>query len=383
MFPVSAFHIILFTAPASKITALENVLGQCDLPIHEIFVTHTLTAVSENLARNKNNLILYQASKPVQSFFKMYVKKFWLTPCILLTSRDYIDAHRIEIPLSIPAIPINTITPQLLQHLIPEVIRNRMLAGELELSKERFKRVQQASKSRVWDWGITEDINDKKALALKIEAERQTNQNEITKAVIEAQELERSAIGKELHDHINQLLVTAKLYIEHARLHTTQTDMLLLNAVKLISKAVEDIRSLSKRLVPASLGHTGLKMAIEDLAASIRVLNKFKIQLQWKHFKENTVTENFKLTIYRIVQEQLNNIIRHARANNVCIRVTVHNKIFELKITDDGLGFDPLEKKQGLGLKNIRSRALLHHGQVFIESQKNNGCCLRLIFPLP
>ncbi|MBK8710484.1 MAG: hypothetical protein IPL97_01170 [Niastella sp.] len=366
MFPVSPFHIILFTAPGSQVTALQDALSKCDLPIHELLFVHTLPQLSQNLNKHKNNLILYQAAKPRQAFFEMYCKKFWHTPCILFTTSDFLDTQRIKIPISMPAIIIKKINSQVLDALIPIVINNRMITGELELSKERFKQVQQASESMVWQ-----------------DAERQTNQNEITKAVIEAQELERSAIGKELHDNINQLLVTAKLYIEHAQSHNDQSGMILQDAVKLIGTAVEDIRSLSKRLVPASLGHSGLKMAVEDLAASIRVLNKFDIQIKWKNFKETCVAENFKLTIYRIVQEQLNNIIRHAGANNVLIQVWVHHKIFELKITDDGQGFDPHEKKQGLGLKNIRSRAQLHRGQVFIESEKNKGCCLRLIFQLP
>ncbi|MBS1654404.1 MAG: histidine kinase, partial [Bacteroidetes bacterium] len=89
-----------------------------------------------------------------------------------------------------------------------------------------------------------------------------------------------------------------------------------------------------------------------------------------------------ELALFRITQEQLNNILRHARATEVTIDLTVTEKNIELTICDNGIGFDINSTKRGLGLNNMLNRAEFYHGKAIIESSPGNGCVLHVIFPV-
>jgi len=230
--------------------------------------------------------------------------------------------------------------------------------------------------------GATQDITDKKAAEEKLAAERRIMQNEITNAVITAQEQEREELGKELHDNINQILATTKLYIEYALSDEKLRNGLLKTAKGLIESAVSEIRALSRRLRPASLGEVGLFLAVHELAESLRPVNKFKIITKWNNEDEAGLPESLKLTIFRIVQEQLTNISRHAHATQVRISFRRTAKTFSLVINDNGKGFDLNKKINGVGLKNILSRAELNNGRSDIVTSKGKGCRLSVVFKL-
>ncbi len=230
--------------------------------------------------------------------------------------------------------------------------------------------------------GVTQDISAKLELEKTLEYERKKKQDEITAAVITAQEREREAIGKELHDNINQVLATTKLYIEYAMQNGDMRDDFLENSKKFIASAVEEIRRLSRSLMPPSLGQVGLAMALSDLTDSIAVLKKFKIHNDFKLLDEKKLNEDLRLTIFRIVQEQLTNIIKHAHAKNVRIKIKTLKKRLILEVEDDGRGFNKKQVNAGLGFKNISSRAQLHKGRLQLVTAKNKGCRIKLEFDL-
>ncbi|MES2431781.1 MAG: PAS domain-containing protein [Bacteroidota bacterium] len=230
--------------------------------------------------------------------------------------------------------------------------------------------------------GICNDITQKVQLEINLLEEKRKKQQQITAAVITAQENERSFLGEELHDNINPILATAKLYLECATSddHKEKQGELIKDSRRFISMAMEEIRILSKTLVPPSLGEIGLVEAISDLRDSIEKVNNIKFITDWQNFNESLLSDKFKLTIYRIVQEQLNNIFKHAKAETIHISLNHTEHSLILSIKDDGVGFDITQKRNGVGIQNMMSRTELFNGKVFVNTAPGQGCELNVIF---
>ncbi len=224
------------------------------------------------------------------------------------------------------------------------------------------------------------NITEKIQLENSLNEERQIRHKQITEAVITGQEKERTEIGEELHDNINQILASTKLYIECAIKDVNPRMDLIAESKVLLEKAMKEIRNLSKTLLPPSLGEIGLLQALNELVENITQLNELAIFINWNDTEENDISVKLKLTIFRIVQEQLNNIIKHAKARNVLISIKNEDRKIILGIKDDGQGFDTTIKRNGVGLRNISSRAEVNNGTVCIISQPGNGCELKVTF---
>jgi signal transduction histidine kinase len=186
-----------------------------------------------------------------------------------------------------------------------------------------------------------------------------------------------------LHDNINQILATANLYLDFAMPDNAEKKDILQKSKEFIAMAVNEIRKLSHTLLPPALEEFGLVMALNELINPLSVTSGLQIEKQWNSFNEEGLEKEQKLTIYRIAQEQLNNIVKHANAKRITVSLLLTNggESIELLIKDDGEGFDQAEKRNGVGLKNIISRAGLFGGHVSIYSMPGNGCELRVIFP--
>ena len=206
---------------------------------------------------------------------------------------------------------------------------------------------------------ITDDIiykNEKATLTLandvteklKAEAElirnRVMQQEIITETTILAQEKEREEIGKELHDNINQILASTKLYLEIAR--SGNKDLLwdaIEKSYENINLAMGEIRQLSKQLVKPAFD-TSLKDSLQDLTDELQAITPIKIVFDATGFDELQLDENVKVMIYRIVQEQMNNILKHAAASEVRITIKTNSAAVQLSIEDNGEGFDTNNK---------------------------------------
>ncbi|MEP7164059.1 MAG: PAS domain S-box protein [Ferruginibacter sp.] len=227
---------------------------------------------------------------------------------------------------------------------------------------------------------IGNNVTDKIQLENSLNEERQIRQKQITDAVITGQERERSELGEELHDNINQILASTRLYIECAIADENPRKDLLDKGRVLLDSAMKEIRKLSRTLLPPSLGEISLIEALNDLTKDIFMVNPIKISKDWKDFNENGLSQKLKLTIFRIVQEQLNNIYKHAKAKNVAISLKKKDDQISLMLKDDGIGFDTLTKRSGVGLRNIASRAEVNNGTINIESRPGAGCILTVQF---
>ena len=227
------------------------------------------------------------------------------------------------------------------------------------------------------------DITEKLRAQAELARQADIQQKLVTETSIQVQEREREQIGKELHDNINQILAATKLYLDLA-IKEGEDEVItgiLLKGYKNLGSAMEEIRQLSQSLVAPSLGGIGLDKALTQLIENLPLSSSLDLKLDTSEYTCDIADEGMKLTCYRIVQVQLNNIIRHARAKNASIRLK-RARGLELTIQDDGIGFDQKKRTPGIGLRNIRNRVGFYNGEVSIFSEPGNGCTLTITIPL-
>jgi signal transduction histidine kinase len=141
--------------------------------------------------------------------------------------------------------------------------------------------------------------------------------------------------------------------------------------------AIEEVRKLSRALIlPSNLRELGLIPSLQILAKDIQAVTALNIEIRKDEFDETLLNEEQKTALYRIAQEQMNNILKHAKASNVHIHLSSCSEGIELSINDDGRGFDPAIKKNGVGFYNIRNRVKLFDGSLIIDSSPGRGCLL-------
>jgi PAS domain S-box-containing protein len=210
--------------------------------------------------------------------------------------------------------------------------------------------------------------------------EKINHQRQIARATINTQEKERSEIGKELHDNVNQILASAKLFLSSPFFESDEREMFTNKAADHIHTAIEEIRKLSKSLVSPSAEDLGIIETISDLIGDIRWAQKIEVSFNHTGFDESKLDYGLKLTIYRIVQEQMNNILKYAEATKIAIVIKAQAKKLTLLITDNGKGFDLKSKRKGIGINNIINRADVFNGRVDIKTAPGKGCVLKVEF---
>jgi PAS domain S-box-containing protein len=207
-------------------------------------------------------------------------------------------------------------------------------------------------------------------------------QKQLIHAAINGYEKEKQEIGKELHDNINQRLITTRLYMEIARDKLTGESFQIIDlAHKSLTNIIKEIQQLSQVLVPLSLCDIGLIESVKDICDSLQRTHALSINFSYHNFKENQLSGNLKLMLFRIIQEQINNILRHANADTLQIRLQSDAENTILLIDDNGKGFDPSNFKRGFGFTNITTRASLFNGQVKIDAAPGKGCSLSIAIP--
>lgn len=203
----------------------------------------------------------------------------------------------------------------------------------------------------------------------------------ITEVTIQAQEKERNWIGGELHDNINQILASVKMFMGMAADYPDKREDLLNRAVTNVNHAIDEIRKLSKSLVAPSIGDIGLIGALQELVNEVNPEKKIMIELVAAIADEKNVDKNIELMLYRIAQEQLTNIGKYAKASHIIITLRADETEVFFSIVDDGAGFDVTKKSKGIGLKNIRSRVDFYAGKMKIVSVPGEGTSLTITIP--
>ncbi|MEJ7912119.1 MAG: histidine kinase [Chitinophagaceae bacterium] len=198
--------------------------------------------------------------------------------------------------------------------------------------------------------------------------------------IIKAQEEERNRWAQELHDNICQVLTVSKLYLEE--ITTMYPDQLIVKTKDMVQGSLNDIRQLSASLKPPAFGSINLHESIEELHGNIARVSTFRFLLRTEELDEGLLNEDHKLMIYRIVQEQLNNITKYAEAREVRVQLWNNDNQFFIKVTDDGVGCNIKEVKSGIGLRNIQNRLQVFNGSMHLEGAPGHGCTLEGSFEI-
>lgn len=235
--------------------------------------------------------------------------------------------------------------------------------------------------------GVSYDITNQKQaedairdMERKMAEQLITEQKKISRAIIRGQEAEKNYIGKELHDNINQILAGAKMFLVLAAKKNESVRELVNYPLELLNNSIEEIRRLTYRKV-TPLRDIHLKEQLLQLIESLQMNDVLNIRLHYQ-VQEEQLSDDLKLNLYRIVQEQLNNILKHAAAKSVTIHLSDDITNIELMIRDDGKGFNKNIGRKGIGITNIMNRVASFDGVLDIESAPGNGTVLRASIPV-
>ncbi|MEJ8842519.1 PAS domain S-box protein [Lacibacter sp. H375] len=229
---------------------------------------------------------------------------------------------------------------------------------------------------------IASNVTEKIKLERKLEEERQKMEQEITRAVIVAQEKEREEIGRELHDNVNQILASSRLYLGLVKEKGDEYISYIDESDVLIRNAIQEIRHLSHALIPPAMQDADLEKSINSLINVVQEGSGIIVSKEVSIVDKSIMSEQLKLTIYRILQEQVNNILKYSKASTLEIQLLQADYKIVLRVKDNGVGFDPAQKTAGVGLMNIRTRAALQGGEVIMITSPGNGCELHVEFKL-
>ncbi len=211
-------------------------------------------------------------------------------------------------------------------------------------------------------------------------------QKELLNSSIQIQEIERKRIAADLHDSVGSQLSATKLYLKQMKKGQREQDLshLKTEALDLIEETILNIRQITHNLLPLSLERFGLVAAIEDLVERYNELGK--VQFVFQYNEEQRFEQEKEVALYRIVQELINNTLKHAQAKKIQIRMQFTGEELNFYYEDDGIGFDhenwrkEAPKLQGLGLKSIESRSNFLNAQLLISGAENQGIIVTLVF---
>ncbi len=228
--------------------------------------------------------------------------------------------------------------------------------------------------------GAIQDITEYNQMQEKLVLQEESKKREIIRSIIETQEKERRQLSVELHDNVNQILSSCKLMLEVAKENKEKAQLLTEKSYQSIQLAIAEIRKISHDLNPSAVEDFGLKEAITEMIDKFNLSGKVKIIFRFFISGKKTLLKSEdKIAIYRIVQEQLNNIMKHANASNVLVELAIKSSQIYLTIEDDGKGFNPKKINKGIGLKNIHHRVEYYHGTLAIEAAPNKGCKMNIL----
>jgi PAS domain S-box-containing protein len=253
-----------------------------------------------------------------------------------------------------------------------EAILNRLHNLEHKLDEEITAKEESLSESEI----------QRKLFAKEWKAEIKLKAIQIAEAITEAKQLERSDLGKELHDNVNQLLAASRLYMDLAKRNKINRNDNINRSSEYTLIAIEEIRKLARGLVNNVVNNVGLCNAIHSMMDDLMEAYPIKIICKMDDELNILMSPRFNLDVFRIVQEQLNNIIKHAKASRVRINLFRKGTDIVLSVIDNGIGFDVAKKATGIGIVNIKSRAASYKGLTEFISKLGKGCVLTVTFPI-
>jgi signal transduction histidine kinase len=261
----------------------------------------------------------------------------------------------------------------------PGTLEELVTAGMLE--QQAVDKLQSDHRFTADDQRLAEVFASRAAVAVDL-SERVTR-DALTRAV-EAQELERRRLARELHDEIGQDLTS--LLLKLRALEGTERLEDVAEAVATVREgvvtALQDVRRLAVELRPKALDDFGLVAAVEHLVQMFSEATAIRVDLE-AQLGEQRIPPEVETTLYRIIQEALTNIVKHAEASRVSILLVRSEASATVVIEDDGQGFDPTDlREDGMGIIGMLERVELHEGRLTLESTHGSGATLVVEVPL-
>ncbi|MBS1753551.1 MAG: hypothetical protein KF741_13100 [Ferruginibacter sp.] len=209
------------------------------------------------------------------------------------------------------------------------------------------------------------------------------NQKVISRAIIKAEENERNRLAAELHDNVNQLLVSARLYIGLERKKQNTDAEFLDRADEQLGMAIEEIRELTRKLSTAMITDHGLLKSVADIQGNLQQLKNIRLTIRMDEKAVEKLSAEQVLMVYRIIQEQTNNILKYSGTKTAAVSLLEKKNNIELVICDKGIGFDKTEpKSNGIGFTNMLNRVKAFNGKMKLVTSPGKGCKLVITFPL-
>jgi two-component system, NarL family, sensor kinase len=214
----------------------------------------------------------------------------------------------------------------------------------------------------------------------KLETEKQL---ETTEAVLKGEEQERTRIAKDLHDGLGGLLSGIKYSFTTMRgnlIMTPENHQAFERSMDMLDSSIKEMRRVAHNMMPEALLKFGLDTALRDFCNDINLSGALKINYQSLGFENVKIDETTCITLYRIVQELINNTIKHAKATSAIVQITKTNNLVTLTVEDDGRGFDTniLKIKKGIGWTNIQNRVEFIKGKLDITSKECEGTSVQI-----
>jgi len=259
------------------------------------------------------------------------------------------------------------------QMLRSSIIRRQPLAIEFRILSDGTKVKYIQARGRLIHEGEEErsflatltDITDRKLLETESQALKEKQDMVMLRAAIRAEENERKRMSEALHHGVAQMLYATKMNLDSLRTQAPHLHFDQMNG--LIEQTIKDVRNLSFELTPAVLLDFGLKATIEEMAARLKNGNlsiKSKVRIR------GNISLDLQLSIYRIIQELVNNCIKHAQCDLIEIDINKKNDLIYINVADNGKGIDlkkDMRKSSGTGLSSIRNRIKLYDGKMDIK----------------
>jgi len=191
------------------------------------------------------------------------------------------------------------------------------------------------------------------------------NQKQLLKASVDGQEAERKRIAEDLHDDIGPLLSALKLQLNS---NSNVLDKSEINNT--LNLTVKNLRNVSSRMSPAVLEQLGLNKAVAHVIQRLKTFRKWEITFEWDETIQEILSKDQEIHLYRIIQEAINNIVKHSKSTQISLIGNVSNSAVNVTILDNGSGFEQEQilETTGLGLNTMRARAEVINAQIKIKS---------------
>jgi len=199
-----------------------------------------------------------------------------------------------------------------------------------------------------------------------------------TESVLKGEEQERTRLAKDLHDGLGGMLSGIKYSLNHMKgnlIMTHENALAFERSIDMLDSSIKEMRRVAHNMMPEALVNFGLDVALGDFCSDVNQSGAIKITYQSYGMEQKTIDQTKSITIYRVVQELINNALKHSGAKETLVQLTLSDGKLSVTVEDDGKGFDisELDKVKGIGWSNIKNRVAFLNGNIDINSKSGSG----------